>query len=197
MNLFYFFIIKTKHQSIITISLSILGYIFSKTHLHSPLNAHQAMFALLFFHLGCKAQTLKLQNHKIIKSLLFIVSLIIFSISATSNPSLKGVASLDLGRVDLFITSSLTGSYCLLSVAKLVPDFYLLRLLSKNTIFILGFNYWVNTFTTKALTLANCQHNWILNFFFQLIILTSASYFLSKHPRISSIIQEGKLFKTT
>ncbi|WP_432525358.1 acyltransferase family protein [Serratia sp. BFP-2025] len=174
-----------------TLSLTFI-IITSNSFVFIPFNAFVSISSLFFFCIGIliKGSIYNiLKSKKTLAAPLFIVFITCFSLS---NQSVDMSAN-QYGEgytIILNILGALAGTAFIISISEFITNKALIWF-GKNTLPIVGFNYFANSIVTKALEKISVT-NFILSFIIQVILLVAIIHVIKKLKYTSSVIYPQK-----
>ncbi|HBA1503464.1 TPA: hypothetical protein J8W32_003512 [Citrobacter koseri] len=92
------------------------------------------------------------------------------------------------------LASALAGSYLLYYIAGYINSEFI-SWLGKNTLVILGFNYYINAIAKNILTFVHMEYYVILSFIIQIVLLAILVKIIACWPALNSLVN-GKMFVT-
>jgi len=108
------------------------------------------------------------------------------------NPVKVGFAANRIGDLNYLFLGSISGFYAVYCISRFIEKSAqlsrLFSLLGRNTIFILGYNYWMFFFVHVLLSKIGYQH-WLLNFGIQLTLFGVVALALNRLPRLNRLLQ--------
>lgn len=170
-------------------SFSIGVIISQELSFYSPLNSHIALSAVFFFYLGTLLRSrCFIENHTPNVSYISL-AVVVLLLATYLNPVKIDLSANRLGDINLLILGTLSGSYLVYCLAKKLGDSFFIGLLGRNTIFILGYNYWAYQIIDHLFIFLDLPYNWIVNFIVQVLIFVPASLTLNKLPLLNRLVQ--------
>ncbi len=191
-EIYYYLLIKFVQRNLwIAVGCAFsVGVVLSReVSFFSPLNSHIALSGLFFFYIGTILRTCHfIDNHrpKIIYACLAVFALLI---STYLNPIKVGMASNRLGDLNYLIIGVISGSYLVFCLARLLKNIKIISFLGRNTILILGYNYWAYLLVDQFFRYFSLPYNWAVNFFVQILLFILASLVLTKSPMLDRLVK--------
>lgn len=189
----YFYIISKyvkEYVWLVVVFAFSIGVILSRElTFYSPLNSHIALSGLFFFYLGNLLRKEKFVEYHKPKFIYVIIATFALLVSTYLNPIQVGWAKNRLGDLNYLILGAVSGSYLVYFFAKLLGDNLFIGFIGRNTILILGYNYWGYIIVDHAFRRFDLPYNWVINFVVQILLFTLASLALTKMPTLNRLIQ--------
>ncbi|EPR1413490.1 acyltransferase family protein [Citrobacter koseri] len=191
--MFYLIMKISSNKYIITLIVISFYLIAKNVDIFHFFNVNIAFIAMPYFLIGYILQSIVITRH-INYAMISVVLLLGFSYLT---PTEVDMSALQVGNgVWAFINlaSALAGSYLLYYIAGYINSEFI-SWLGKNTLVILGFNYYINAIAKNILTFAHMEYYVILSFIIQIILLAILVKIIACWPALNSLVN-GKMFVT-
>lgn len=182
-SLIFWAIIKycTKTVMLISVGLMLLSYGLSFLTIRLPLNISTACMGVFFMYIG-----LCIKKYDVLKRRCFVVLAIFGMIAAIINGGQVGMNENTYGNLFLFLVSAIILSLFVMYVCKKVNiiknNFFIW--LGKNTLPIIGLNYFLRDFTTELYYLIpyvrNYHLHWSVSFIMTVVVCLFVIWSINK-----------------
>jgi hypothetical protein len=180
--------VKVNRLAVVVAAFSIGIVISRNLEAYMPLNFQISLVALLFYYAGVKLRSNRfVETHRPRWCLMFVSLLLLLSV-VLLNPVKVGFAANRYGDLNYLFIGSFSGMYLVYFWADKLNQSRLLGFLGKNTIAILGYNYWAYIVTQVFLNKVGASH-WSINFLLQMFLFSVALFCLNKMPYLNSLLQ--------
>jgi acyltransferase len=144
-EIIFIIILKRSTKPYISIGICLLlGVIYNQTvNYHLPWNLDVSLFAIGFMYFGLVIKQYKLLNRYKHKYSIILLIMAYISVEYNSTISLNGRM---YGNILLTCISGITISFLVLRYSKYLEGNKVLKFYGENTLFIMGYNYAINTF---------------------------------------------------
>jgi acyltransferase len=187
----YFLICKyvKVNRLAVVVAVFSVGIVISRNlEVYMPFNFQVSLVALLFYYAGVKLRSNRfVETHRPRWCLMFVSLLLLLSV-VLLNPVKVGFAANRYGDLNYLFIGSFSGMYLVYFWADKLNQSRLLGFWGKNTIAILGYNYWAYIVTQVFLNKVGAAH-WSMNFLLQMFLFSVALFCLNKMPYLNSLLQ--------
>jgi acyltransferase len=193
-ELIYFAVCRSgfKYRSCLVLLLFSLGVVISREYaVFFPFNVQIALCSLIFFYFGVLLRNYGFLEKHGNRALYFVISCAILILTTVLNPVKVGFGANRMGDLNYLFLGSLSGSYMVYWIALYLgknKKCLWLSLLGRNTILILGYNYWMFCLVRVLLTKVGYSH-WFLNFVLQLLLFGVGAIIINRLPRFNRLLQ--------
>jgi|GEM_PF-3188661 len=191
--IFYVIMKISTNKYIIVLIVVILFIIGRVLNIWSIFNINIALIAMPYFTIGFLLQHIIIPRNFVYALIAFIL---LFCLPLFS-PVGVDISALQIGTGKwLFINgiSALVGSYLLYYISGYI-NIEFISWLGKNTLIILGFNYYVNAIIKSTLGFIHMEYYVLLSFLIQVVLLAIIVKVITYWPTLNSLAN-GKIFLT-
>lgn len=186
-----------KYALIISCMFALLSYaIYLFIDFRIPLNFSTALMAVLFMYLGLKLRELSILE-KLVSKRIFVIFMIIIGVFLSQINDVVGMNENNYGYLLLFIITSIFLSVSFLFLFKNVDvlDNKIFNIFGRNTMLVIGFNYFIRDFSTEIYYLIPILRDYeissLVSFLFTIAIIFVMILLCEKTKRIIQKTMRG------
>lgn len=173
---------------VVGIAMSIGVLVSRNLNVFFPLNIHIALSSIVFYYIGTRLRSVDFVEKHQSSWIFMIFAAFVLCITTVLNPVKVGFAANRLGDLNYLFLGSFSGIYLVYFISDKIKFCKWLSFLGKNTILILGYNYWAYFLVSVILKKFDMSH-WALNFVFQIFLFLGAAALLKKIPYANYLLQ--------
>jgi acyltransferase len=188
----YFYIsykfLRTNTSYIFTLALFLIGLVFIESQSNCAFGFIISLVLYLFYIVGYQIKKNGLMTNFVPSIKLVIIASMSFFLSVKYNDVRINLYYGIIGNPIIFLISSLTGSYILISLSYMLKNIKLINFIGVNSILFLGFNYTVRNLSIKSQEFINFKFNYLTDFIVQLMVLLGICMTIKCNKRMYVIL---------